>query len=66
MSITPDTIRHLVSFCCLVDTFGDFLQIYLCMSKILHNFAHSFTLWEYEAVILPREKFNAHGNEEKT
>ncbi len=37
--ITPDTIRHLVSFCCLVDTSGDFLQIYLCMSEKFCNFA---------------------------
>ena len=39
---------------------------YLRNSKKIYNFAHSFSLWEFEAVILHREKFNAHGNEEKT
>jgi hypothetical protein len=41
-------------------------EIYLRNSKKNSNFAHSFSLWEYEAVILHRKKFNAHGNEEKT
>ncbi len=44
MSITPDTIRHLVAFCCVVGTFGDFLQIYLCMSEKSTTFAGA-KLW---------------------
>ena len=34
--------------------------------KKLWLFSHSFSLWEYEAVILQPKNRNAHGNEEKT